>query len=72
MSDAEEYRRNATVCADLAQNCKSPDERDQWLRMRQAWLTLADGADKRSPAPRRDRVCQSARGGDRVRDDAKD
>jgi hypothetical protein len=54
MSDAEEYRRNATVCADLAQNCKSPDERDQWLRMRQAWLALAEGADKRSPAPRRD------------------
>jgi hypothetical protein len=49
VSDAEEYRRNATVCADIAAKCKSPDEREQWLRMRQEWLTLAEGAGKRDP-----------------------
>ena len=49
MSEADEFRKNAATCADIAKNCKSPDERDQWLRMQQAWLRLAEGADKRNP-----------------------
>jgi hypothetical protein len=54
MSDSDEFRRNAATCADIAKNCKSPDEREQWLRMRQAWLTLAEGADKRHSSPKQD------------------
>ena len=54
MSDTEEYRRNAIICADIAKNCKSPDEREQWLRMRQAWLTLAEGREKHNPLPKQD------------------
>jgi hypothetical protein len=53
MSDAEELRKNATICGDLAKRCKSEVEREQWLRMEQSWLALAANRDKLSLAPKR-------------------
>jgi hypothetical protein len=50
MSDAEELRKNASICGDLAKRCKSDVERDQWLRMQQSWLALAENREKRSLA----------------------
>jgi hypothetical protein len=52
MTDSEEYRKHATLCADLAQATKSPDEREQWLRMQRSWLRLAEDAERRNPQPR--------------------
>jgi hypothetical protein len=40
------------ICGDLAKNCKSDVERDQWLRMQQSWLVLAENREKRSLAPK--------------------
>jgi hypothetical protein len=52
MSDAEELRKNAMICGDLAKRCKSDVERDQWLRMEKSWLALAENREKRSLAPK--------------------
>jgi hypothetical protein len=58
MTDAEELRKNASICGDLGKRCKSDVERDQWLRMQQfcdqwlrmqqSWLALAENRDKLS------------------------
>ena len=52
MSDAEELRKNASICGDLAKKCKSDVEREQWLRMQQSWLALAENREKHSLAPK--------------------
>ena len=52
MSDAEELRKNAMICGDLAKRCKSDVEREQWLRMQKSWLMLAENREKRSLAPK--------------------
>ena len=52
MSDAEELRKNAMICGDLAKRCKSDVEREQWLRMQNSWLALAENREKRSLAPK--------------------
>ena len=52
MTDAEELRKNAMICGDLAKRCKSDVERDQWLRMEQSWLALAENREKYSLAPK--------------------
>ena len=52
MSDAEELRKNAMICGDLAKRCKSDVEREQWLRMQMSWLMLAENREKRSLAPK--------------------
>ena len=50
MRDAEELRKNASICGDLAKRCKSEVEREQWLRMQTSWLALAENRDKQSLA----------------------
>jgi hypothetical protein len=51
MTDAAELRKNAMICEDLANRCKSEVEREQWLRMQQSWLALAENREKSSLAP---------------------
>jgi hypothetical protein len=51
MSASEEFRKNAATCSEIAKACKSLDEREKWLRMRQAWLNLAEKDAKPDPLP---------------------
>jgi hypothetical protein len=54
MSASEGFRKNAATCDEIAKTCTSLDEREKWLRMRQAWLALAEKAAKPAPPPNRD------------------
>jgi hypothetical protein len=46
MSASEGFRKNAATCSEIAKTCTSLDEREKWLRMRQAWLNLAEKTAK--------------------------
>jgi hypothetical protein len=50
MSDSAEYRRNAQLCADLAETTHMPVDRQIWLRMQVAWLQLAAKEERQVPA----------------------
>ena len=50
MSDTEEYRLNADVCAALADATVSPLDRAIWLRLKLAWLALAAKEQHRDEA----------------------
>jgi hypothetical protein len=51
MSSADEFRKNATQCGDLAEAAKSKSDREQWLSLQQFWLDRAEQEDRRnSPA----------------------
>jgi hypothetical protein len=52
MSASEEFRKNAAMCDELAKTCTSLDEREKWLRMKQAWLNKAQNATKPDPTPK--------------------
>jgi hypothetical protein len=54
MSASEELRKNAATCSEIATTCTSLDEREKWLRMRQAWLKLAENAANSDPLPEKD------------------
>jgi hypothetical protein len=54
MSASEELRKNAATCDELAKTCTSLDEREKWLRMKQAWLNLAENATKPDPPAKQD------------------
>ena len=48
----QEYRSKWAACLLAAEHSKLPEVRAQWLAMAQAWLRLADEAEKRmDPAP---------------------
>jgi hypothetical protein len=51
MSDVEEFRKKATICGDLAKQCRSEVEREQWLRMEESWLALAENREKHNLTP---------------------
>ena len=40
MSSDEEYRRRAAECLRIAENVRSPLEKDAWLRMADSWLHM--------------------------------
>jgi hypothetical protein len=54
MSAFEEFRKNAATCDEIAKTCKSLDEREKWLRMKQVWLNLAENAAKPDLPPTQD------------------
>jgi len=54
MSASEGFRKNAALCDEIAKTCTSLDEREKWLRMRQAWLNLAEKDAKPDPLPEQD------------------
>lgn len=47
-SAADFYRRNAAHCVDIAHDIMDPERKATLLSMAQAWLMLADRADKNS------------------------
>jgi hypothetical protein len=42
MANASEFRDNARVCNDLAAAARGDNERNCWLKMKAAWLKLAE------------------------------
>jgi hypothetical protein len=40
MSDDEEYRRQAAECRRMAENARSPLDKDAWLRLADSWLQM--------------------------------
>ena len=47
--DAKEYRRCALECAEMAKSMDNPAHRLALLAMAQAWIRLADKAEKKPP-----------------------
>lgn len=45
---AEEYRRRAAQCVELAQQHSDPEQKLKLMKMAQAWLRLAEQAEKNS------------------------
>jgi hypothetical protein len=56
MSESQKYLENADNCADLAELAQTLAERKRFLRMKDAWLSLAESQawlDGEVPAQRR-------------------
>ena len=51
MSSADEFRKNATQCGDLAEAAKSKSDREQWLSLQQL-LDRAEQEDRRNSRAR--------------------
>ena len=66
MATSEEYRQHAAKCVLLAEETNNPGTRLALMEMAQAWLRLAEQAEKNSkldlvyetPSPRRTRAAQ--------------
>jgi hypothetical protein len=56
MRDPQEYRQHARDCLALAATINDPDQREQLLAIVEAWVNLAEQAERREaiirPAPR--------------------
>jgi hypothetical protein len=48
MFSADEFRKNATQCGDLAEAAKSESDRKQWLSLQRFWLDRAEQEDRRN------------------------
>jgi hypothetical protein len=48
MASAEDYRRHATACVQLAQNTHNPSDKALLLKMAESWLRLAEQAEERA------------------------
>jgi hypothetical protein len=48
MSSADEFRKNATQCGDLAETAKSKSDREHWLSLQRFWLDRAEQEDRRN------------------------
>jgi hypothetical protein len=48
MSSADEFRKNATQCGDLAEAAKSKSDREHWLSLQRFWLDRAEQEDRRN------------------------
>jgi hypothetical protein len=46
MSDADEFRKQAEECRQLAATAIKPKDKAFWLRLAEDWLKLAQEADK--------------------------
>ena len=47
--DAKEYRQRAQACVEMAKTIEDPKHRLALLEMAQAWIKLAEKADKKPP-----------------------
>ena len=48
METASEYRKYAAECRSLAEIAKTPHQREILLEMAEAWLQLADNAQRKN------------------------
>jgi hypothetical protein len=46
MDKYQEYLRNAAVCVRLSQRSCNDEFKQSWLKLAQAWLDMAPGADR--------------------------
>ena len=47
MSPADDYRKNADECRELAAKASNPNDKAQWLKLVQEWLRMAQEAERR-------------------------
>jgi hypothetical protein len=47
MPSAEEFRKNATQCCELAAATRSESDREQWLSLQRFWLDRAEEENHR-------------------------
>ena len=47
-SDPEYYRRQAKTCREMAEKATDPHDREEWLRLAQEWIEMAERADRSS------------------------
>jgi hypothetical protein len=50
MNQAEQFRKNATGCRDLANKTKDPQQKAQWLKLSEQWDLMAAAAHARPDA----------------------